>query len=66
MEPSEQPQLREWVDNTGNHRTLAKLVEATSEYVLLEKTDDRQSRVPWRRLSDADREYAEDWQARQE
>jgi hypothetical protein len=66
MEPSEQPQLREWVDNTGKHSTLAELLEATSEYVLLEKSDGRQSKVPWRRLSNADREYAEDWQARQE
>jgi len=63
--PQLRQQIREWVDNTGKHRTQALLVEVASEYVVLQKSNGRQSKVPWRRLSIADREYAQDWQARQ-
>lgn len=55
--------LREWIDNTGKHRTLAELVEVTSEYIVLKKSNGRQSKVPLRRLSEADREYVRDWQS---
>ncbi len=59
-------QIREWIDNTGKHRTQAFLVEVTSEYVVLQKSNGRQSNVPLRRLSAADCDYAKDWQARQQ
>ena len=60
----EDNQFRTWVDNTGKHRTLAKLLEVTPEYVLLEKANSRQSKVPLRRLSEADLEYIKHWKAR--
>jgi len=62
----EPPRYREWVDNTGKHRTEAILLKVTSEYVLLEKFDGRRSKVPRRRLSEADREYVSDWQSHQQ
>lgn len=54
----EPAQLREWVDNTGKYRTLATLVEVTDEHVVLLKPDGKESKVPWRRLSEADQEFA--------
>lgn len=51
-------QLREWVDNTGKYRTMATLVEVTDEHVVLLKPDGKESKVPWRRLSEADQEFA--------
>jgi len=63
--PADKPSpLREWIDNTGKHRTEASLVEATPEYVVLLKANGHKTRVPWRRLSEADREFAKAWQAR--
>ena len=62
----QQPQPREWVDNTGKFRTQATFAEATDEFVFLRKTDGTVSKVPWRRLSDADHEYVRGWQAREE
>ncbi len=56
-----QPQLREWLDNTGKHRTLGKLLEVTPKYIVLLKENGRQSRVPWRRLSEADQAFARSW-----
>ncbi len=50
--------LREWVDNTGKHRTLAALVEVTPEHVVLEKANGKRVKVPWRRLSEADQQLA--------
>lgn len=61
---AEQTQLREWVDSTGKHRTLAELVDVTSEYIVLQKTNGRQAQVPLRRLSETDRAYVQAWQAR--
>ncbi len=60
--PEPEP-LREWVDNTGKHRTEAILVKVTSEYVLLQKAGGRQRKVPLCRLSEADRAYASAWEA---
>lgn len=51
-------QLREWVDNTGKYRTMATLVDVTDEHVVLLKPDGKESKVPWRRLSEADQEFA--------
>lgn len=61
---AEQSSYREWVDNTGKHRTKARLIDATDEHIVLEKTNGKQANVPWRRLSDSDREFVQDWQAR--
>ncbi len=55
--------VREWVDNTGKYRTLAKLIEVTDEHVVLLKPDGKQSKVPWNRLSLTDQEFARDWRA---
>ena len=57
----ESPTFREWIDNTGKHRTQAKLVDATDEHVILEKHDGKQAKVPWRRLSATDQEYVKSW-----
>jgi len=65
-ESPEQPQLREWVDNTGKHRTHAALLDVTDEHIVLQKTNGRQSKVPWRRLSEADQAFARAWQDRDE
>ena len=62
----EQPGLREWVDNTGKHRTQALLAEVGEDYVVLRKPDGRETKVPWRRLSAADQQFARDWQTQQE
>ncbi len=62
----EQTPFREWVDNTGKHRTRAELVEVTSEYIMLKKSNGRPSKVPWCRLSEADQTFARAWQVRQE
>ena len=59
-------QLREWVDNTGKHRTQATLVKVTEKYIVLLKSNGRNSNVPWSRLSPADQDFARDWQANRE
>ncbi len=62
--PAEQPAtVREWVDNSGKYRTLAELIEVTEEHVVLLKTDGKQSKVPWSRLSLTDQEFARNWHA---
>jgi len=63
--PAQMAPLREWVDNTGKHRTFAELVEVTSEFILLKKSNGRQSKVPWGRLSEADQAFVRAWQVRQ-
>ena len=55
-------EAREWVDNTGKHRTLAELVEVNADHVVLSKSNGRRARVPLRRLSEADRKYVRQWQ----
>ncbi|MGI9429226.1 MAG: PilZ domain-containing protein [Bythopirellula sp.] len=56
-------EVREWVDDTGKHRTIGKLVEVAPDYVVLLKTNGRNTKVPKRRLSGADRQYVQQWQA---
>ena len=58
------PQFREWLDNTGKHRTLAELVEVTPKYIVLLKENGRKSKVPWHRLSEADQAFARAWQSK--
>lgn len=55
--------VREWVDNTGKYRTLAELVEVTPDHLVLVKPDGQRKQVPWIRLSEADQEFARNWQA---
>jgi hypothetical protein len=59
-----QSPLRTWLDNTGKHQTEAKLIGVTPDYVVLQKPSGHDAQVPWRRLSEADRQYAQDWHAR--
>ena len=61
VERPAQPQLREWIDNTGKHRTLGELLEVTPKYIVLLKENGRRSNVPWRRLSEADQAFARSW-----
>ncbi len=50
--------MRIWIDDTGRHRTVARLVEVRPEGVRLLKANGRFSNVPFSRLSDHDRLYA--------
>ena len=59
-------QLREWIDNTGKHRTQAKLVKVTPKHVVLQKPNGKQAKILWRRLSKSDQVYAQAWQSRSE
>ena len=63
-EIEEPPQFREWLDNTGKHRTLAELVEVTPKHIVLLKKNGRHSKVPWRRLSEADQAFARAWKGK--
>lgn len=60
---AQEPVVREWVDNTGKYRTLAELVEVTPDHVVLVKPDGQRKQVPWIRLSEADQEFARNWQS---
>jgi len=67
LTPLAEPQhFRAWLDNTGKHRTEAKLISVNSEFVVLQKPNGREAKVPWRRLSDADQALARAWQSREE
>ena len=57
------PQFREWLDNTGKHRTLAELIEVTPKHLVLLKKNGRHSKVPWRRLSEEDQAFARAWKS---
>ena len=53
--------LRQWVDNTGAHRTIAKLVAVEKNAVRLSKPNGRVVVVPVHRLSPRDVEYVQWW-----
>jgi len=56
---SESFPLRTWMDSTGKFKLEARFVEATSDgQVVLEKADGSELRVPYKRLSDADKKYS--------
>lgn len=63
---TEKPAIREWLDNTGKHRTQAQLIDVTDKHLVLLKTNGRRSSVPWDRLSEADQQFARKWQANRE
>ncbi len=46
--------MREWTDNTGNYRVVARFVSATATHVRLFKENGRYTTVPFERLSQAD------------
>jgi|GEM_PF-2937974 len=64
--PATQLSMREWVDNTGKHRTEAALIEATDEQIVLENPEGKRAQVPWRRLSEADQQYVQAWRSDQQ
>lgn len=51
--------LRHWTDASGQFSTEGRLVETTTSYVRLLKTNGRYARVPLDRLSKADRAYVD-------
>lgn len=57
-ENDEEPPMREWVDNTGKFRTVARLIAVTDDHVVLLKEDGKESTVPWNRLSEIDQQFA--------
>jgi hypothetical protein len=46
--------MREWIDNTGNYRVVARLVSVSDTHVRLLKENGRYTTVPFERLSQAD------------
>lgn len=54
--------FRIWVDNTGKHKTEARLLSATDEAIELEKPGGRKIKVPWNRLCEEDQQFVRDWQ----
>lgn len=57
------PSQREWTDNTGQHQTIATLLDAQNDVALLRKVNGRWSKVPFSRLSPLDVLYIKQWQA---
>jgi hypothetical protein len=51
------PKFREFVDMSGKHKTMAAYVGFEKGKVILLKEDDKEVKVPWKRLSYADRQY---------
>lgn len=57
VHPTSEEPMRTWVDNSGTHRTFAKLVEVRPNGVRLLKDSGTHTTVPLDRLSDHDRVY---------
>jgi hypothetical protein len=55
-----EPSFREFRDQSGKFKVIAKLVEVTEDKVTLEKRDGSRIDVPLVKLGDADREYVKD------
>jgi hypothetical protein len=56
--------LRRWVDDTGSYATVGMLVDVRAEGVEIRKANGRTVIVPLDRLSEHDRAYAADAEAR--
>jgi hypothetical protein len=54
---------RTWVDITGKHRTIAKLLEVTEDRVRLLKMNGKTVSLPLDQLSEADRQFVQEWLA---
>lgn len=52
---------REWASKMGNFKVQARLIEATSEKVMLKTAEGREITVPLESLSKADQDYAAAW-----
>lgn len=52
------PELREWVDDTGQYRVMAVLLAVRDDHVLLRRADGKEIEVPFGRLSADDVDYA--------
>ncbi|MBN2476340.1 MAG: hypothetical protein JXB62_17135 [Pirellulales bacterium] len=63
--PEPRPKFRKWNSADGNYSTLAVLIEYGDGRVRLKRADGREVKVPFERLSPADQQYVEQWQARQ-
>jgi hypothetical protein len=50
--------VRRWIDSTGRHETIGRLVEVHSDRVRILKTNGRYTTVPMQQLSRHDRAYA--------
>jgi hypothetical protein len=50
--------VRRWIDATGRHETIGRLVEVHSDRVRILKTNGRYTTVPMQQLSQHDRAYA--------
>ena len=50
--------VRRWIDSTGRHETIGRLVEVHSDRVRILKTNGRYTTVPMQHLSQHDRAYA--------
>lgn len=50
--------VRRWIDSTGRHETIGRLVEVHSDRVRILKTNGRHATVPMQQLSQHDRAYA--------
>jgi hypothetical protein len=59
LDPLRTAQTRTWVDNTGNFRTVGKLIEIHATSIRLLKENGRTCTVPKRRLSRADAAYVD-------
>ena len=49
--------VRRWIDDTGSHDTVGRLVEVHGDHVRILKLSGNFTRVPLERLSVADRSY---------
>ena len=58
--------VRLWTDDSGSFRVDAQLIEVLDGKVRLLKTNGRQSTVPLDRLSQADRDYVDQFLAQQD
>jgi hypothetical protein len=49
--------VRRWIDNTGLHETIGRLVEVHPDHIRILKANGRHATVPFTRLSHHDQDY---------
>ncbi|MCO8121812.1 SHD1 domain-containing protein [Stieleria sp. TO1_6] len=59
VDPLGSTHVRTWIDNTGKFQVQGRLIEITSEYVRLLKSNGRTCTVPAGRLCPADATYVD-------
>jgi hypothetical protein len=57
LTPAPAEPVRRWIDDTGSHDAVGRLVEVHTDHVRILKLDGHFTRVPLDRLSSADRNY---------